>query len=153
MSTTEVTLLEESAQKSRLWLEELAQELGLPGDQRYAMRVLRGFLHTLRDRLPVAETAHLAAQLPELLRGVFYEGWRPTTLPQRYHDLDTFLVRVADKGQLAGETEAAYATEAAARVLRRHVGAGEVNKVRAVLPRDIVAMLDGKTEGGHDGQP
>ena len=149
MSTTDVTLFEESAQKTRLWLEELAEELGRPGDQRYAMGVLRGFLHTLRDRLPVPETAHLAAQLPELLRGVFYEGWRPTTLPHRYHDLDTFLVRVADQGQLAGETEAAYAAEAAARVMRRHVGAGEMNKVRAVLPHDIVVLLDGNTKGGR----
>lgn len=152
MSTTEVTLFEESTQKTRLWLEELAEELGRPGDQRYAMRVLRGFLHTLRDRLPVPETAHLAAQLPELLRGVFYEGWRPTTLPQRYHDLDTFLVRVAEQGQLAGETEAAYGAEAAGRVMRRHVGTGEMNKVRAVLPHDIVALLDGGTEGGRNAQ-
>jgi uncharacterized protein (DUF2267 family) len=151
VSTTEVTLFEESTQKTRLWLDELAEELGRPGDQRYAMRVLRGFLHTLRDRLPVPETAHLAAQLPELLRGVFYEGWRPTTLPQRYHDLDTFLVRVVDQGQLAGETEAAYAAEAAARVMRRHVGAGEMNKVRAVLPHDIVALLEGTTQGSPEG--
>jgi uncharacterized protein (DUF2267 family) len=151
VSTTEVTLFEESTQKTRLWLDELAEELGRPGDQRYAMRVLRGFLHTLRDRLPVPETAHLAAQLPELLRGVFYEGWRPTTLPQRYHDLDTFLVRVVDRGQLAGETEAAYAAEAAARVMRRHVGAGEMNKVRAVLPHDIVALLEGTTQGSPEG--
>jgi uncharacterized protein (DUF2267 family) len=151
VSTTEVTLFEESTQKTRLWLDELAEELGRPGDQRYAMRVLRGFLHTLRDRLPVPETAHLAAQLPELLRGVFYEGWRPTTLPQRYHDLDTFLVRVVDRGQLAGETEAAYAAEAAARVMRRHVGAGEMNKVRAVLPHDIVALLEGTRQGSPEG--
>lgn len=150
MSTTEVPLIDESSQKTRRWLEELAEELGRPGDQRYALRVLRGFLHTLRDRLPVPETAHLSAQLPEFLRGVFYEGWRPATLPQRYHDLDTFLEKVADDGQLAGETEAAYAAEAAARVLRRHVGAGELNKVRAVLPHEIVVLLGGGTEGGHD---
>lgn len=150
MSTTEVPLIDESSQKTRRWLEELAEELGRPGDQRYALRVLRGFLHTLRDRLPVPETAHLSAQLPEFLRGVFYEGWRPATLPQRYHDLDTFLEKVADDGQLAGETEAAYAAEAAARVLRRHVGAGELNKVRAVLPHEIVVLLGGASEGGHD---
>ena len=151
VSTTEVPLIDESSQKTRRWLEELAEELGRPGDQRYALRVLRGFLHTLRDRLPVPETAHLSAQLPEFLRGIFYEGWRPTTVPQRYHDLDTVLEKVAAGGQLAGETEAAYAAEAAARVLRRHVGAGELNKIRAVLPHDIVVLLDGGTEGGHDG--
>lgn len=151
VSTTEATLIEESAQKTRLWLDELAEELGRPGDQKYALRVLRGFLHTLRDRLPVPETAHLAAQLPAFLRGLFYEGWRPTTLPMRYHDLQTFLDKVAEHGQLAGETEAAYGAEAAARVLRTHVGAGELDKVRAVLPHEIVALLDGATRGGSDG--
>lgn len=152
VSTTDVALIEESAKKTRLWLDELAQELGRPGDHRYAMRALRGFLHTLRDRLPVPETAHLGAQLPELLRGVFYEGWRPTGQPQRYHDLDTFLEKVAAAGRLAGETEAAYATEAAARVLSRHVGAGELDKVRAVLPRPLAGVLDGNVRGGADVQ-
>ncbi len=153
MSATDVTLIEESAKKTRLWLDELAEELGRPGDQRYAMRALRGFLHTLRDRLPVPETAHLGAQLPELLRGVYYEGWRPATQPHLYHDLDTFLAKVATAGQLAGETEASYATEATARVLRRHVGEGELGKVRAVLPHQLAAMLEGAVRGGADVQP
>lgn len=153
VSTTAVTLIEESAQKSRRWLEELAEELGRPEDQKYALRVLRGFLHTLRDRLPVPETAHLSAQLPEFLRGVYFEGWRPTTVPLPYHDRDTFLEKVADVGQLAGETEAAYAVEASARVLRLHVGTGELEKLRKVLPHQIVALIDGSTEGGDDVRP
>jgi uncharacterized protein (DUF2267 family) len=153
MATTDVTMIEESAQKTRRWLDELAEELGRPGDQKYALRVLRGFLHTLRDRLPVPEVAHLGAQLPELLRGVYYEGWRPTTLPQRYHDLDTFLERIAADGMLAGETEAAYAAEAAVRVLRQHVGPGELDKVRAVMPHEILALMNGATRGGPDAQP
>jgi uncharacterized protein (DUF2267 family) len=149
VSTTEATVIEESAQKTLRWLDELAEELGRPGDQKYALRVLRGFLHTLRDRLPVPETAHLGAQLPEFLRGIFYEGWRPTTQPSRYHDLETFLDRVAERGLLAGATEAAYGAEASARVLRAHVGVGELDKVRSVLPREIVALLSGETEGGR----
>lgn len=150
VSTTEVTLIEQSAQKTRMWLDDLALELGRPGDQRYALRALRGFLHTLRDRLPVPETAHLGAQLPEFLRGVFYEGWRPTEAPQRYHDLDTFLTRLAAAGRLAGETEASYAAEAAARVLRRHLDPGALGKVGAVLPRDIAALLTPEDPGaGH----
>ena len=43
-------------------------------DRQDAYRAVRGVLHTLRDRLPVEESAQLAAQLPTLLRGVFYEG-------------------------------------------------------------------------------
>jgi hypothetical protein len=45
--------------------------------------VLRAFLHTLRDRLTVNGAVHLAAQSSELLRGVYYENWRPST-PRNY---------------------------------------------------------------------
>ncbi len=141
MSATEVPLIEQSARTTRLWLDELADELGRPHVQRYALRVLRGFLHTVRDRLPVPEIAHLGAQLPETIRGIFYEGWRPSTVPQRYHDLDTFLSRVADAGQLAGETEAAFGAEAAARLVHRHVSPDELAKVASVLPREVADLL------------
>jgi uncharacterized protein (DUF2267 family) len=142
MSVTEPDLYESSTQKTRQWVGDLARELGRPDDHVAAFRVLRGFLHVLRDRLPVEEAAHLAAQLPELLRGVYFEGWRPSATPQPYHDLNTFLDRIATAARLAGETEAAYSAEAAVRVLARHVGVHEVGKIRLVLPRDIADFLD-----------
>ncbi|HSR25924.1 MAG TPA: DUF2267 domain-containing protein [Candidatus Eisenbacteria bacterium] len=144
---TDVVMVERSAETMREWLNDLAAELGRPGDQQYAYRVLRGFMHTLRDRLPVNETAQFAAQLPELLRGVYYEGWRPSATPQGYHDLDVFLDHVAEQSLLAGETEASYAAEAAARVMARHISAGELDKVRLVLPRDIAAFLSSERLG------
>lgn len=143
MSATQVPLIEQSAQKTRLWLGDLAGELGRPEDLDYALRVLRGFLHTLRDRLPVAEAAHLAAQLPEFLRGVFYEGWRPSRTPRDYRDLDTFLAVLARDGRLGGETEAAYAAEAVVRVMRGHLGAGELAKTATVLPTGVARFLTG----------
>lgn len=141
MSASEVPLIEHSARMTRLWLEELAEELGRPHDQRYALRVLRGFLHTLRDRLPIQETAHFGAQLPETLRGIYYEQWRPSTQPHRYHDLEGFLSRLADAAQLAGDTEAALAAEATARVITRHVTPDELTKVGAALPREIANLM------------
>lgn len=141
MSTTDSVLFESSVQKAREWVRDLAKELGRPEDPQYACRVLRSFLHTLRDRLPVEEAAHLAAQLPELVRGLYFEGWRPADTPQAYHDLNTFLERIAHEGRLAGDTEAAFAAEAAVRVLASHVGVHEVGKVRLVLPRDIADFL------------
>jgi len=56
---------------------------------------LRATLHALRDRLPVEETAELAAQLPMLVRGVYYEGWDPTGKPVRERSLEGFLAGVA----------------------------------------------------------
>ena len=75
----------------------------------------------MRDRIPIDESAQLAAQLPMLIRGVYYEGWVPSHTPQTYHDVRAFLDRVAAEANLAGETEASFAAAAAARVLRAHV--------------------------------
>ncbi len=141
MTATEAVPLSRSVEKTRQWIDDLARLLGRPTDQKYALRVLRGFLHTLRDRLPVEETAQLAAQLPELLRGIYFEGWRPSATPQRYHDLRTFLERIAAQAGLAGETEASYGATAAARVLRDRLGEVELDKVRGVLPHEIAAFL------------
>ncbi|MEV4320363.1 DUF2267 domain-containing protein [Actinocrispum sp. NPDC049592] len=54
-------------------------------DMHQTYRVVRTWMHLLRDRLPVNSAAHLAAPLPELLRGVFYDGWRPSRVPDRMH--------------------------------------------------------------------
>jgi uncharacterized protein (DUF2267 family) len=141
MSGTDVAAIRRSAEKTEQWLRELADELGRPGDLRYAFRVLRAFLHALRDRLTVDAAAHLGAQLPEFLRGVYYEGWRPARAPERYHDLGTFLKRVATDAALSGHTEAASSAEAAACVLRLHVSDGEIRKVAAALPRGVADLL------------
>jgi hypothetical protein len=50
-------------------------------------------LQTLRDRLTVEEAAQLAAQLPMLVRGLYYEGWNPTVVPVDMDSAD-FLARV-----------------------------------------------------------
>lgn len=59
-----------------------------------AYHALRGVLFTLRDRPTPDEAAHLAAQLPLLVRGIYYEGYQPSNKPERYRDKDEWLRRV-----------------------------------------------------------
>jgi uncharacterized protein (DUF2267 family) len=138
--STGLDVFDRGMQKSNQWLKEPEQQLGA-GDRRYAYRVLRGYFHVLRDRLPVNEAAQLAAQLPHLLRGVFYEGWNPSRTPQTYRDRETFLTRLAEAAQLAGPTEASVAAEAATRVLADRISGGEVDQVLSVLPGAVRAVL------------
>lgn len=141
MPASGVTMIERSVDKTYEWLNQLADALGSPGDRHYAYRVLRAVLHTLRNRLPVDAAAHLGAQLPELIRGIYYEAWRPSATPQPYHHAAQFLDQVAAEAGLTGETQAGYAVAAAARVLRQHITAGELDHVRAALPTEISALL------------
>jgi uncharacterized protein (DUF2267 family) len=112
--------------------------------------VLRAYLQVLRDRLTIDEAAQLAAQLPHLLRGVFYEGFDPGGQPEKIRDRDVFLSRLAARGQLADTGEAAAAAAAVTRVLRRHISAGEIEDVLSQLPTEIREVLD---QGIEKGQP
>lgn len=140
MTATRVDIIDRSVEKTHIWLNDLAEELGTE-DRQHAYRVLRAFLHALRDHLPVDETAALAAQFPIFIRGIFYEGWDPSRTPEHARDLDSFLTRIAGEAQLAGETEASFAAAAASRVLRRHVSVGEGDSVLHALPQHLRELL------------
>jgi uncharacterized protein (DUF2267 family) len=91
--------------------------------------------------LSVDEAAQLAAQLPQLIRGVYYEGWDPSKTPQAYRHPNEFLERVASEAALHGQTEASHAAAAAARVLYGHVSEGELSDVFQLLPAEIRVLL------------
>jgi uncharacterized protein (DUF2267 family) len=55
--------------------------------------------------------------------------------------VDEFLAGVASEGRLAGETEASLAVQAVGATLRRHVSAGELDDVLAVLPASLRPLL------------
>jgi len=80
MTTTRVDIIDRSVEKAHIWINDMAAELSTE-DSQHAYRVLRAFLHALRDHLTVDEAAKLAAQLPIFVRGVFYEGWDPSRTP------------------------------------------------------------------------
>jgi uncharacterized protein (DUF2267 family) len=142
--TIHVDIIDRSVEKAHIWLNDLAEELGTE-DRQHAYRVLRAFLHALREHLAVDEAAQLSAQLPIFVRGVFYEGWDPSRTPEHARDLDSFLHRIATEAQLAGETEASLAATAANRVLDRHVSAGEARSVLHALPAHLRELLRTET--------
>lgn len=140
MNPNEPSIIQHSAEKTNIWLAEIAAELG-GDDRRYAYRALRAVLHALRDRLTVDVAAKLAAQLPILIRGVYYEDWDPSRTPLAIHDVGPFLDHVAAEGHMAGETEASLAVAAVTAVLRAHVSEGEIDSLLAALPASLGVLI------------
>ncbi|MGW3472262.1 DUF2267 domain-containing protein [Saccharopolyspora sp. NPDC000995] len=81
------------------WAHDVGHEFDTD-DHHFAYRVLRAWLHVLRERLPVETAAHFAEQLPELLRGVYYGGWNPSTGPEKY-DVQQYLSRFAREANIS----------------------------------------------------
>jgi uncharacterized protein (DUF2267 family) len=138
---SEPDILERSVTKARQWIDETAVELGTE-DHRAAFRALRAVMHAVRDRITVNEAAQLAAQLPELIRGVYYENWVPSRVPETYRSRDEFLRRITRDARLAGQTEASYAAVAVITVLSRHVSTGEIEDVMRGLPAELRELLE-----------
>lgn len=122
--------------KSELWVGEVMRELG-SADAQQAYAALRATLHVLRDRLSVEEAAQLAAQLPMLIRGLYYEGWRPRARAERIRHMDEFESLVRDEAGRPFSAPMCEVIRAVFRVLARHVSAGEIADVIGALPRDL----------------
>jgi uncharacterized protein (DUF2267 family) len=140
MPAATVDAIQRTVQKTNRWIDDLAEELGTQ-DRAEAWRVLRAYLQALRDRLTLDEGAQLAAQLPQLLRGAFYEGFDPGHQPERIRDRDAFLALIAERAHPLAPAEAARAAQAATSVLRRHITEGELQDVLAQLPKDVREVL------------
>lgn len=136
MHPTPVELFSETLEKTGEWLEDLMDEMGT-SDPRQAYSVLRAVLHVLRDRLNADEAINLGAQLPMLVRGFYYDGWRPEGRPNKYRHKAEFLRLVADAYPGLGVMDQERAVEAVFRMLSRHVTDGELRHVREQLPSEV----------------
>jgi uncharacterized protein (DUF2267 family) len=132
-------VVERAVDGANVWIHDLETSWGID-DRDRAVAALRAVLHVLRDRLPIEETAHLSAQLPVLIRGLFFEGWQPSHQPARLHR-EEVLVRIAREAGLLWEDEAQEACRAVAQVLWNHTTEGVMSHVLAVLPVDLVDLF------------
>lgn len=142
MHSTGLEAFDTTVQKTHVWLREIMEELAWT-DKHWAYLSLRGVLHSLRDRLPVDEVAQLGAQLPMLVRGMYYEGWKPAGKPLRERHLESFLIdSMCGFGEAAlanilslHTTDAEAIVRAVFRVLSRHTT--EAGAVRHALSAEI----------------
>jgi uncharacterized protein (DUF2267 family) len=139
MSLTTINPLESTVHTTNVWLKELMDELGW-ADHHRAYLALRAVLHTLRDRLTVAETADLGAQLPMLIRDLYYEGWTPRGKPVKERKQEDFLAHIAVALPGHAENFPEEVAWAVFKVLQRHVSTGEIGDVKQVLPAPIRSL-------------
>jgi uncharacterized protein (DUF2267 family) len=140
MTTSTTSTFDNAVHVATSWIKDLAKELGDPHDEYRAYHAMRAVLHALRDRLPITEAADLAAQLPMLIRGFYYEGWRPVDKPLRERSREQFFSHVSAAFRDEICDNPAFVTRAVFHVLERHISPGEINDVKASLPHEIRAL-------------
>ena len=132
-----MNLFDKIVEKANIWVKDTMAELPSK-DPHQALHALRAGLHALRDRLTIEEAAQLSAQLPLLIRGIYFEDWRPAGKPLRIRHRAEFLALVREKYAPRSDLPAEEIMAALFRVLRKHVTVGELTDIVMSLPSELV---------------
>jgi len=138
MSATTIKAFDTTLQLTYAWLHELAEQMGTQ-DRHRAYHALWAVLHALRDRLTVEEVAALGAQLPLLVRGVYYEGWHPGNKPLKARRED-FLAAIRAAFRDDPDVDPEEVIQAVFLLLSRHVTVGEIESVKHLLPAKLRSL-------------
>lgn len=137
-----VSQLRRSTQLTQEWLLDLAEREPF-SDEDEAYSLLRAVLHAVRDRLTPEEVAHLGAQLPMLVRGLYFEGWRPALAPNEWDTAEAFYDQVRKslaEFPLAPDRDVEAGARTTLAFLADAVGPGQLRHVEEQLP-DAVQEL------------
>ena len=147
MDITQVAALEHTIQETNVWLKKLADDHHL-GDRPHAYNALRAVLHALRDRLTPEQAVHLGAQLPILVRGIYYEGWRLAGKPTNERQPAEFATSVATHLPPQFPRDSLSVTKAVFDLLRKELDPGETAKVISELPVPLRALWPDRPSSG-----
>ena len=137
MSEQGLETIETTVQKAHEWIARIAESMHM--EKRDAWKSLRAVLQTLRDRLPVDVAVHLGAQLPMLVRGLYYEGWEPSKVPVKM-SREEFLAEVQAKIIADRIIDPMETAQSVLSVIASHIGNGELGKVILALPKDMQSL-------------
>lgn len=136
MAETGIRGLDTTIQKTNEWINEVKDEIGCM-DRNDAYLALRSTLHALRDRLMPEEAIDLGAQLPMLIRGIYFEGYttsgKPVTVRRKHEFLDLVERELGRNPEIDPED----AAEGVFAVLGRKISEGEIRDIKSMLPKEI----------------
>jgi len=137
--STGISMLDGAAQQASVWIDEVDQAARCSDTQR-AYRLLRATLHALRDWVNPDQAADLGAQLPVLIRGIYYEGWNPSGTPKHPHGKDDFIAAVQRDFAKDPMRYPDLEIEAVFSVLNKHIASGQLTQMRNALQKPLRAL-------------
>ncbi|PYJ25462.1 MAG: DUF2267 domain-containing protein [Verrucomicrobia bacterium] len=138
MSQQGLETIESTTQKTHEWIARVAEALHM--EKRDAYKSLRAVLQTVRDRLQVDIAVHFGAQLPMLIRGLYYEGWEPSKVPIKL-SRQQFLDSIREKIVADRVIDPLETTQAVLSMVSTYIGGGEIDKVKHSFPHDMQSLF------------
>lgn len=146
MNASSIPTINRTVQLTNEWIAELSDRLEW-NDPRRAFTLLRAYLQTLRDHLNVNEAADLAAQLPILVRGIYFEGWQPARTPSHDRSINGFIAAIEKRMGDGRMQDTASAIGAVIALLENRISDGEIDDIVNCLPKNIRDFWRGQSGG------
>lgn len=140
MSALGLKVIDNAVQSANVWINEVDYRTGWGNKQR-AYRLMRQVMHVIRDHLSVDEVAQLGAQLPLLVRGIYYEGWNPSKTPVPVRSAEVFIEMVQEGFRTDPMDDAKEAIGAVIDLLDGHVSEGEMEAVKGTFNKKIRVLF------------
>lgn len=145
---TGLDAFDKAIHKANIWIKEITEENKELSRER-AYLCLRATLQALRDCLETREACDFGAQLPTLIRGFYFDGFKGAgkqAFPKSSEDFQT-LVRRNIGLRENFELSVPDAITAVFRVISRHVTSGEIKDVVSQLPKELKEYWSAQTVG------
>jgi uncharacterized protein (DUF2267 family) len=139
MSSGGPAVFDKTLQETNTWLKALMSRIG-SDDRQLAYSILRATLHAVRDRIGPESATHLGAQLPLLVRGIYYDGWRISKTPTSERHVTEFVSHVSRELQPGRIEDVEGAVSAALAVIRSMIDPGEALKIIQLFPAELRAF-------------
>lgn len=136
MSAQGLEVIDHTVLLTHEWINDLRDRLGWESS-RDVLRLLRVTLAQVRDHLGHDELAQLSAQMPLLIRGMFYEGWSPSHTPVHERSVDEFMAPIEAKCADVQGWRGKESVSAVFQTLNEKISDGEIDDVRAGLPQAV----------------
>lgn len=141
MAFTGEKTFDTTLQKTNELLKEIEDAMGWTNRRDQAYQALRVVLHGFRDRLPVNESVHFASQLPLLVKGIYFDGWRPADVPKKI-DRQEFMEEIRSKFfyQIEGSIED-MVKAILGKIFDKFEDTGEKEKIKNLLPEELADLV------------
>lgn len=126
-----------TVQETGLWINEIGEKIGAGKDKDLAWALLGVTIHALRDRMQPGAAIHFGAQLPTLVRGLYYEHWSIDGSTTKERHKAAFLDHVRSMLPSAAQAEAEPILKAVFAIVRRRIDPGEIAKVARQMPKEL----------------
>ncbi len=135
-----VSLIDRTVNETNVWMKEIGNALNTD-DRQSAYHALREVLIVLRDTMLPDEACDMASQLPTLVRGIFFEGYKPAHKPEPKRHAEDFVGQVSARLKTQKQdVDAEAAVRAVFGVLQRHLSEGQCEQVRKMLHKEVQAL-------------